>query len=294
MSALETEMSMVATPTSPLNDDRHETPPPPPVTPVADHGISFSIPTPEAFGDHDFEDDDFSISDTELEETPKSPVVGPTTSSPVPPTTDDGDDNAKDAVDSITPMPPQSPTNIIQMNGDTVDVDAKSEEADASPLLRPRGMDAPPSPPPVAYNGHGKEDGADDMESSIRQQMQQQFTDQLQRLEENHQAEQAARQAEFEQTLADLRQQLRDKEEQLQEQSMNWNSIQEGSSKETATLQNELYKAKELLADKEREDRRLQEAHLKQLRDMEKEVFKKDDMASGLKKTIKELEVSWL
>ncbi|KAL3907460.1 MAG: hypothetical protein SGILL_008867 [Bacillariaceae sp.] len=159
-----------------------------------------------------------------------------------------------------------------------------------------RGINAPSAPPTISSsprNGqdtHVSDGGADT--AAVRQEMQQQFANQIQRLEENHQAEQAARQAEYEQAMANFQQQLQDKEQALERQTHSLNEMMNGSSAETATLQRELHQAKELLADKHQEDRRLQEAHLHQLREMEKEVFKKDDVAKSLKMNIKELEQS--
>jgi hypothetical protein len=219
--------------------------------PVMD--ISFSIPHPEEFGDEDFP-----------AETPAKPLQDP----------------------SMLVAPTEVPQAVKMDHDDDNDdppTNPQDDSANAVTTFRTAHLHSENSSAVSVANNQAA--------AELRNQLQQQFTDQLQRLEENNQAEQAARQAEYKQALENLQKQLQEREQQLQQLSLQSNRQQGEVSKQIDSLQRELRKAKELLADKEREDRRLQEAHLKQLRDMEKQLFKGEDTSKDLHNTIRELEV---
>ncbi len=252
----------------------------PPVT-SKPYNISFSIPTPEGFDPHDFAVDagatPHSMNDDSPTTNQESLVEARNETNPI-----------VSLVEQVTSVMVISQTET--MHHDNCD---DSGEEDKIPLV-------PQEPPSVSLSTetlplnvlHTENNVSNEQDMAIMmQQLQQQFTDQLQRLEENYQVEQTARQEEYEKTLATLRHQLQQKEDQRAQEFQNREQRVEGSVKQVESLQRELRKVKELLGDKEKEDRRLQEAHLNQLRGMEKELFKKEDVINSLQKTIRELEV---
>jgi hypothetical protein len=122
--------------------------------------------------------------------------------------------------------------------------------------------------------------------------LQHQFSEQLQRLEENHQTEQVSLQQNYEQQLNELQTQLQEMQHQQQQQSQNWNRAKEGHTLKVDALQRELDGTKELLEDKNVEQRRMQEHHLNQLRAMEKETMSKQSQVGQKGKELQELKVS--
>eukprot|EP00535_Pseudo-nitzschia_heimii_P013147 CAMPEP_0197197494 /NCGR_PEP_ID=MMETSP1423-20130617/32897_1 /TAXON_ID=476441 /ORGANISM="Pseudo-nitzschia heimii, Strain UNC1101" /LENGTH=1093 /DNA_ID=CAMNT_0042651317 /DNA_START=69 /DNA_END=3350 /DNA_ORIENTATION=+ len=120
-------------------------------------------------------------------------------------------------------------------------------------------------------------------------QLQDQFSEQFQRLEEHnrHETKQAATQREA--AVANWQQQVRDREMLLEAQSQQAESKEADSQATIENLSKQLKQARELIKDKEKEDRRLQEAHLQQLRNMEKQCFKKEDASTSLTKEIQDL-----
>lgn len=141
-------------------------------------------------------------------------------------------------------------------------------------------------------SGQHEKDNVSSLSEKEKEKMQKHFSDQLQRLEQNHQSEQALLQKEFERAMADITQQLQQRDSYIQKQETERRREEEEQQKQIAKLQSELKKAKEFLLDKEREDRRLQEAHLQQLRDMEKQMNRKEDTSHGLEQQMHELQKS--
>ena len=129
------------------------------------------------------------------------------------------------------------------------------------------------------------------------QELQQQFSEQLHRLEVHHRQETEASNAQNEASLAHWQQQVRDRDIALENQSNTLDSDQQKSRKTIEKLSSQLNQARELIADKEKEDRRLQEAHLQQLRQMEKQCFKKEDASNSLEQDLQAIQVrnyGWL
>lgn len=130
-----------------------------------------------------------------------------------------------------------------------------------------------------------------------------QFSQQLKRLEENHTLEKkqvadrfkneiSAMKRGYQQEVYALQQELAKSRQAMaqsqQEQSRNNESI----NKKVHGLERDLEQSRQIVKDHEREFKRLQERHLQQLRGMEKQVFQKEDESIGNVERLKSLEVS--
>jgi len=120
--------------------------------------------------------------------------------------------------------------------------------------------------------------------------LQQQFSEQLQRLENHHRHETENFNARLEASTAHWQQQVRDRDILLKSQSQTAESNKKQSQTMLTKLSSDLNQARELLTDKEKEDRNLQEAHLQQLRQMEKQCNRKEDTSNNLGQEIQNLE----
>lgn len=132
-----------------------------------------------------------------------------------------------------------------------------------------------------------------------------QFSQQLKRLEENHTLEKkqvadrfkneiSAMKRGYQQEVYALQQELAKSRQAMaqsqQEQSRNNESI----NKKVHGLERDLEQSRQIVKDHEREFKRLQERHLQQLRGMEKQVFQKEDESIGNVERLKSLEVSFI
>ena len=124
------------------------------------------------------------------------------------------------------------------------------------------------------------------------QQLQHQFSEQLQRLEEHHRQETETTNAQHEASLAHWQQQLQDREVLMESQSQKAESDEMNSQQMLSKVSSELIQARELIADKVKEERKMQETHLNQLRGMEKQCNKKEDASNDRGQRIENLEVS--
>ena len=132
----------------------------------------------------------------------------------------------------------------------------------------------------------------DQLEASM-QSMQEQFSEQLQRLEQHHQADSAEAKIRYGTELDQWKKAAQDR--QVTNTTQAEASIQNMQLLQTKVdqLETDLNTKKDLLLDKEKEGRRMQELHLKQLRNMEKQVNNRKDASNNLGQTIQSLEVRY-
>lgn len=121
--------------------------------------------------------------------------------------------------------------------------------------------------------------------ASIPENVYQQFSNQIQRLEENHEAEKVVLQQQME---AIKRQHLQEVEE-LQQQQTTWNHKRENYRLQLDSLKRELEGTQQLLEENSKTEKKLQEAHLNQLRGMEKQINHKQDESKGYAGKVQEL-----
>jgi hypothetical protein len=145
-------------------------------------------------------------------------------------------------------------------------------------------------------------------EAAVPEHVLEQFSKQLKRLEENHQAERAVMEQELQghiqQALEKQRQEMagqsqktqhqlqHDMERQFDEKRGEWNRQKEGYTLRLDSLTRERDGTQELLEESQKEKRRMQDDQLKELRNMEKQMNVMEAEKDKHAARVKELEVS--
>jgi hypothetical protein len=246
---------------------------------------------------NDDDDDDDDDDDERPHKTPKEPHMG---EPPRPPHMDHDED--KDARGSSQNSGLTSPFVAAQEQV------LSQMDRDLSPPQSPRSkrdalqLDAYSTQLPAAAMD------SSEAKEAVPEHMLEQFSKQLKRLEENHQAERAVMEQELDgrmqQAMEKQRQELEvqthatqqklqhDMERQFEEQRGEWKRQKEGYTLRLDSLTRERDGTQELLEESQREKRRMQDGQLKELRNMEKKMNAIEAEKDRHEARVKELEVS--
>jgi len=121
-----------------------------------------------------------------------------------------------------------------------------------------------------------------------------QFSSQLKRLEDNHQMERQALHEQHQQELQALTSHLQKLKQELDQVRGERNRQKESYTLQLDSLKHELEGTQQLLQGKGKDERKLQDQHLKQLRTMEKEMNQKEKANEKWKQELKDKEVRYI